>query len=405
MARGGAVVDVASKAEYDAAVAGAAGAAVHFWARWCEPCAHMDGVFAALAAETPAAAFLRVEAEELPEVSEQCGVAAVPFFLFYKNGAVVDRLEGASPPELAHKVATHIANAQDPPAGTLRPPAVAATAAGPEVIEAVASSSRASEDNSRGLSDTLRRRLTALVNSSPVILFMKGTPEEPRCGFSSKLCATFQGLDEQRGESKMLNSACCVSSSCAKVVAALDEEGVPFETFDILSDSDVRAGLKEFSDWPTYPQLYCRGELVGSSDIVLEMHRSGELAALLRGEKASNTANGGAGSMEEALTPAESAEDRCRRLLVSQQTMLFMKGTPDDPRCGFSSKVVTALRGAGVDFGYFDILTDDDVRNGLKKLSDWPTYPQLYHGGELVGGCDIVMEMQRSGELKEVLSH
>eukprot|EP00850_Spirogloea_muscicola_P014876 SM000110S18883 [mRNA] locus=s110:53134:55572:- [translate_table: standard] len=379
MALSGAVVDVASKAEYEAAVAGAgaAGAAVHFWARWCEPCAHMDSVFAALAAETPAAAFLRVEAEELPEVSEQCGVAAVPFFLFYKNGAVIDSLEGASPPELAHKVATHIADAQNPPAGTLRQPAVAGTAAGPEVIEAVASSSRAGadENDSRGLSDTLRRRLTALVNSSPVMLFMKGTREEPRCGFSSK------------------------------VVAALDKEGVPFETFDILLDSNVRAGLKEFSDWPTYPQLYCRGELVGGSDIVLEMHSSGELAALLRGDKASGTANGGAGSMEEPVAPAKSAEDRCRRLLVSQQTMLFMKGTPNDPRCGFSSKVVNALREAGVEFGYFDILTNDEVRQGLKKLSDWPTYPQLYHGGELVGGCDIVMEMQRSGELKEVLSH
>ena len=84
--------------------------------------------------------------------------------------------------------------------------------------------------------------------------------------------------------------------------------------------------------------------------------------------------------------------------------MLFMKGNPEEPRCGFSRKVVAALEETGAPFGHFDILSDDDVRQGLKKFSDWPTYPQLYVNGELLGGCDIILEMAQEGELAEALS-
>ncbi|KAI9197748.1 hypothetical protein LWI28_003640 [Acer negundo] len=84
--------------------------------------------------------------------------------------------------------------------------------------------------------------------------------------------------------------------------------------------------------------------------------------------------------------------------------MLFMKGTPDSPRCGFSSKVVNALREEGVSFGSFDILSDEEVRQGLKVYSNWPTFPQLYYKGELIGGCDIVLELRNNRELKSTLS-
>jgi Grx4 family monothiol glutaredoxin len=80
-----------------------------------------------------------------------------------------------------------------------------------------------------------------------------------------------------------------------------------------------------------------------------------------------------------------------------------LQGTPDAPRCGFSRKVVDALRAAGEEFGSFDILSDEAVRQGLKELSQWPTYPQLYVKGELLGGCDIVLEMHEAGELKETI--
>lgn len=84
--------------------------------------------------------------------------------------------------------------------------------------------------------------------------------------------------------------------------------------------------------------------------------------------------------------------------------MLFMKGTPDTPRCGFSRRIVALLREQNVAFSSFDILGDDSVRAGLKELNNWPTFPQLIVKGEFVGGLDIVQEMVENGELKEILA-
>ena len=82
--------------------------------------------------------------------------------------------------------------------------------------------------------------------------------------------------------------------------------------------------------------------------------------------------------------------------------MLFMKGEPDAPRCGFSRQIIGILNQTGVSYSHFDILSDNDIRQGLKKYSDWPTYPQLYVKSELIGGLDIVKEMSIE-ELKDVL--
>jgi monothiol glutaredoxin len=80
-----------------------------------------------------------------------------------------------------------------------------------------------------------------------------------------------------------------------------------------------------------------------------------------------------------------------------------MKGTPDFPQCGFSAQAVAALRACGAKFAHVNIFEDPELREGLKRYSNWPTYPQLYLNGELLGGCDITLEMFRSGELKKVL--
>lgn len=87
----------------------------------------------------------------------------------------------------------------------------------------------------------------------------------------------------------------------------------------------------------------------------------------------------------------------------ANQVMLFMKGTPQFPQCGFSSAVVQILDFLGVEFGSANVLESDDLRNGIKEFSDWPTIPQLYVNGEFVGGCDIVREMFETGELREFL--
>ena len=97
----------------------------------------------------------------------------------------------------------------------------------------------------------IHSRISDIVNSSDIVLFMKGTPLFPQCGFSSR------------------------------AVAILDHLGVPYESVDVLQDMDVRQGIKSFSEWPTIPQLYVKGEFVGGSDIMMEMFEAGELHQLM----------------------------------------------------------------------------------------------------------------------------
>lgn len=98
-----------------------------------------------------------------------------------------------------------------------------------------------------------------------------------------------------------------------------------------------------------------------------------------------------------------SLDERLEKLVHQQPIMLFMKGTPDKPFCKFSKRMVEILQREGITFGYFNILADFQVRQGLKQYSHWPTYPQLYVHGELIGGLDIVEEIYRSGKWKDVL--
>jgi len=96
--------------------------------------------------------------------------------------------------------------------------------------------------------------------------------------------------------------------------------------------------------------------------------------------------------------------ERIKEQLSSHPVVLYMKGTPDFPQCGFSAAVVRALQSCGASFAYVNIFEDPELRDALKRFSNWPTYPQLYVNGELVGGCDIVLDMHRSGELKKLLT-
>jgi len=245
---------------------------------------------------------------------------------------VVDRLEGADAPALSAKTAA-LCGARELP-----PPLAPAP-------------------------DALTARIAMLVRAARVMLFMKGSPGEPKCGFSRK------------------------------VVEALGAAGCEFGHFDILGDAAVREGLKAYSDWPTYPQLFVDGELVGGCDIVLQLAASGDLAATLAGPAAA-----------PLPAPPLPLQARLEALVRSAPVLLFMKGSRGEPKCGFSRKVVEALAATGVPFATFDILSDEEVRAGLKTFSNWPTYPQLYVHGELLGGCDIVLEMAGSGELKAALA-
>ncbi|XP_041271602.1 glutaredoxin-3 isoform X3 [Onychostruthus taczanowskii] len=308
---------------------------VHFWAPWAPQCAQMNEVMAALAREHSQVTFVQLEAEAVPEVSEKYGISSVPTFLFFKNSQKVDRLDGAHAPELTQKVQRHSAGSGGP--GGAAP-----------------------------AQEQLHARLRALINAAPCMLFMKGSPKEPRCGFSRQM------------------------------VEILQKHGVAFSSFDIFSDEEVRQGLKAFSNWPTYPQLYVAGELIGGLDIVKELEASGELDTICpKGQK---------------------LEDRLKSLINKAPVMLFMKGNKEMAKCGFSKQIIEIMNNTGVlllcdpsspfpagitrtsrslpvpsvDYETFDILEDEEVRQGLKSFSSWPTYPQLYVRGELVGGLDIV---------------
>jgi monothiol glutaredoxin len=100
---------------------------------------------------------------------------------------------------------------------------------------------------------------------------------------------------------------------------------------------------------------------------------------------------------------SESVSQRIAREVSENPVMLYMKGTPMFPQCGFSARVVQILSHVGVPFRSANVLEDAELRDGIKAYSNWPTIPQLYVGGEFVGGCDIVMEMYQSGELETLL--
>ena len=148
----------------------------------------------------------------------------------------------------------------------------------------------------------------------------------------------------------------------------------------LTSHSSAPRNTSDVLHRPTFPQLYIGGELIGGLDILKEMVESDTL--------------------KDVLPKEESLNDRLKALINRDPVMVFIKGTPEAPRCGFSRTIVGLLNELeGVTYGYYDILGDEQVRAGLKTYSDWPTFPQLYAKGELLGGLDIVKEMHASGEL------
>lgn len=101
----------------------------------------------------------------------------------------------------------------------------------------------------------------------------------------------------------------------------------------------------------------------------------------------------------------EMTKKRIEEMLTGNKVFLFMKGSPSFPQCGFSARAVAILRELGISqFGSFDILEDEEIRQGIKEYGNWPTIPQLYINKQLVGGSDIMMEMFESGELKDLLN-
>ena len=98
-----------------------------------------------------------------------------------------------------------------------------------------------------------------------------------------------------------------------------------------------------------------------------------------------------------------SLEEKLKKQIKENPVLIYMKGTPYEPRCGFSAKTVQALIECGAQFSFVDILENQEVRTTLPSVTDWPTFPQVFISGELIGGCDIVTQMHESGELKKLV--
>ena len=226
---------------------------VSFHAPWAAPCAQMATVLSTLASEypvtdPPSTSWVSINAEELSDISEAYDVTAVPFLVLIRDGRPVETVSGSSAAKVRAAIEIH---ASASPAAAPKPTAAAAAASEPSVsaldtpqqeTDATSASAAAAaaggEVDSPAQKEELFKRLEELVKAAPVMLFMKGTPSAPQCGFSRQM------------------------------VGILRENAVKYGFFNILADDEVRQGLKEFAEWPTYPQLWISGELVGGLDIV-----------------------------------------------------------------------------------------------------------------------------------------
>ncbi|TQV95966.1 hypothetical protein V2A60_001128 [Cordyceps javanica] len=239
------ITEVSSVAQWEQTLNAAAPSTllvVSFHAPWAAPCAQMATVLSTLASEYPVTSppstqWFSINAEELSDISETYDVTAVPFLVLVRGGQVLETVSGSNAVKVRNAIESH-AGSKTESAGANG--AVAAAA------DAVAATNQPEPDPETKKAD-LFKRLEDLVKAAPVMLFMKGTPSSPQCGFSRQM------------------------------VGILRENSVKYGFFNILADDEVRQGLKEYAEWPTYPQLWMDGELVGGLDIVKEeMENNGE---------------------------------------------------------------------------------------------------------------------------------
>ncbi|KAK0730549.1 thioredoxin-like protein [Lasiosphaeris hirsuta] len=215
---------------------------ISFHTPWAAPCAQMATVLSTLASEYPvteslSTSWVSINAEELSDISEAYDVTAVPYLVLVRGGEVLETVSGSSVVKVRNAIESH-AKLSSLSSTTVVGQETAATNGAAAIVDDK-NGETATEDPEKQ-KEELFKRLGDLVKAAPVMLFMKGTPSEPKCGFSRQL------------------------------VAILRENAVKYGFFNILADDEVRQGLKEFADWPTYPQLWVDGELVGGLDIVKE---------------------------------------------------------------------------------------------------------------------------------------
>ncbi|TFK50255.1 glutaredoxin [Heliocybe sulcata] len=207
---------------------------INFWAPWAAPCAQMNEVVLELSRKYSELLVLQVEAEEQQDITESFEVEAVPSFIILRGHTLLGRISGADASGLTTSIAAALR-----PASSVQPKSYSNAQPAPPDTETPAQ---------------LEERIKDLMTKERVMLFMKGVPDAPRCGFSRK------------------------------TVGILRDHGVPFGSFDILSDESVRQGMKVINNWPTFPQLIVNGEFVGGLDIIQEMIENGEFDEIVVGK-------------------------------------------------------------------------------------------------------------------------
>ncbi|KAK1080897.1 glutaredoxin [Friedmanniomyces endolithicus] len=248
-------------------------AVIYFHAPWAEPCKQMSTILSTLAStyapgDPQRIAFFGLDAEEVSEVSEQYDVTQVPLVVLQKDGKVVESITGTDASKVRNAVEKHAGSpvagnpgkAGLPPAQKVTKPAPSvalddkpedgphtngSSGGGlskypPDAKDPSTAPEYSSGETNGASQEELNARLSELVKAAPVMLFMKGTPSAPQCGFSRQ------------------------------TVSMLREKGIRYGFFNILADDEVRQGLKNYSEWPTFPQVYVGGELVGGLDILKE---------------------------------------------------------------------------------------------------------------------------------------
>ncbi|XP_065211680.1 glutaredoxin-3-like [Planococcus citri] len=282
-----------------------------FYVDWSDECKNIDKVLEALSGlpEYNYVTFKKCAAEDYPEISLKFNVTAVPTIIFFKNGSQFDQLTGADPAALNEKLQQFVKK------------------------------------------DAQKH------------------PEQPLVISSDLVVICVEGGDPASEElSTILNNA-----------------KIQYKTFDVKSDESVKQNLLTVSG--PFPQLYIKGEFVGNLDKVKNMYK-GELEA--RYEAA-----------QKGLST--SLVSRLISLINKSKRMAFIKGEKETPRCKFSKELRELLKETNVDYDTFDILSDEDVRQGLKEFTEWPTYPQIYVNGEFIGGVDIIKQLKSTGQLLKAL--
>jgi len=310
---------------------------ISFWASWHPPSLQIVEVLKELCNEYKTLSFFSVDAEKLESIAENYNVQSVPYTIVVKEGKVLEALEGAFPTKLVDLARKYSSSVSTSSTG----------------VDKKASTS---VDKQASGSSTKRKSPEAgdikkLIISHPVLLAL--IPSQ---------------------------------STSQQAVEFLKNLKIIFNELDVSSNSDLQKGINEFSGHTEYPQLFVQGKYIGDYEALRALDQKKALLPLI-----------------PVTNQKQDLETRLRSLIAQEKVMIFMKGSPTQPQCGFSRKAVEILEKTKVKFGSFDILSDQQVREGLKKLSNWPTYPQLYVNGDLIGGIDIMSEMVENGELQTAL--